>query len=216
MKKTVRPSFVPVLLIVLVSAMALVGCGDSPPPAAQSTATPDALGGLQDARPTADSDAAGVLVPPTGIEIAEVAETGNYRDAIVKGLGKITWVDPGQGETLTDTGGAQEIARVAIRSEGERLAAVNYVNLSLADFREVTGQLQLSGSDFQTGDVVLEAIGRENDAHRYLLFSYTGKEIPKHPERPLVSRWVQTYALFDNTTGTVARLVATIRGEVHE
>ena len=155
-------------------------------------------------------------MPPMGIEIAPVPETGSYRDAIIKGLGAITWVNPGDGEAARDVDSAQDAAHEAIRAEGTRLAEVDYVALSLPDFKEVTGKLELSGDDFQGGEAVLEAIGRENDAHRFLLFSYTGKEIPQHPERPLVFRWVQAYALYDNTTSTVVRLVATIRGEVHE
>ncbi len=142
-------------------------------------------------------------------------ETGKYRDAITRGLGDITWIEPGQSEFVQDDR-AQEITGAAIKSEGTKLAAVNYVSLALDPFKEVTGQLKLTSDDFQTGDLELEAIGRSNEAKRYLLYSYTGKELPKHPDRPLVYRWVQTYALYDNSTLAVIRVVATIRGEVHE
>jgi hypothetical protein len=218
MRKTVRSPFVGVLLILLASTVGLAGCGDAPPAAPQPTATTPStsVSAVQEPKPTPDRQLGGVLVPPTGIETAEVPETVSYRDAIIKGLGTITWVNPGDGEAVKDSDSAQQTAHDAIKSEGTRLAEVDYVALSLPDFKEITGKLELSRDDFQGGEVVLEAIGRENDAHRYLLFSYTGKEIPQHPERPLVFRWVQAYALYDNTTSTVVRLVATIRGEVHE
>ena len=217
MRKRVRPSFVAVLFILSGVVMGLVGCGDSAQPVAtQPTATvapAGSLGAIQDTMPTTERQGAGNFVPPTGIEIVEVPETGAYRDAIIKGLGDVTWVDPGQGEAVTNQS-AKDIALEAIRSEGNNLAEVDYVALALPDFKDVTRKLELSGADFQGGDVELEAIGRVNDAHRYLLFSYTGKEIPQL--RPQVFRWVQTYALYDNTTTTVIRLVATIRGEAHE
>lgn len=217
MKKPVRPAFVALLLAVFVTAFGLVGCGETPPatPTATVGSSDSSNGGLQDARPTADSDSAGAFVPPTGLEILEAPESSDYKAKAATGLGKVTWVDPGQGEA-TETLGASEKAFDAIRTEAARLATVDYVNLALPEYKDVTSKLQLTANDFQGGGVELEAIGRVGDAHRYLLFSYRGIDIPQRPDRPQVFRWINSYALFDIDTLTVTRLVASIRGEVHE
>lgn len=222
MKKTVCPPFVASLLALLFAALTLSACGSTAQPAAtavpptataSSSSNPDGL--LQDARPTVEKSETGNMVPPSGLPIIEVAEASSPRDALSQELGKITWIDAVQGDAQ-DSQSAQEKALDAIKSEGARLAAVDYVPLSLEAYREVTGKLLLTGDDFQTGEIRLEYIGRSGGSPRYLLYSFRGKDIPQRPDRPQVYRWVQPYALYDNTTLNVVKLVATVHGEVHE
>ncbi len=222
MRKATRPAFVASLLALTFTAFGLVGCGDpSQPAVVQPTATApavtsgDANGGLVDARPTTEKSSAGSFVPPSGLEIIEVLEGSSPRDALGDGLGKVVWVLAGQSDSLENQV-PRDRALEAIRSEGARLAAVKYVPLALEDYKEVTGKLVLTAEDFQGGDVRLEYIGQVNGEQRYLLFSFKGKDIPQRPDREQVFRWVQPYALYDNTTLNVVKLVATIHGEVHE
>lgn len=223
MRKAIRPAFVASLVAVSFAALGLAGCGGTTSPAVvQPTATTatstsgDANGGLQDARPTVEKDAAGAIkVPPSGLPIVEVAEATLARDVLGQSLGKVSWIDAGAGEASEDQG-AHQRALDAIKAEGARLAAVKYVPLALEDYKEVTGKLLLTGDDFQTGDVVLDSIGQIGGTQRYFLYSYKGKDIPQRPDRDQVFRWVQSYALYDNTTLNVIKIVATIHGEVHE
>jgi hypothetical protein len=186
-----------------------------PTATAPAVTSDDANGGLVDVRPTTEKSSAGSLVPPSGLEIIEVLEGSSPRDAVGSGLEKVVWILAGQAES-PENQGAQDKALDAIKAEGTRLAQVKYVPLALEDYKEVTGKLELTADDFQGDDIRLEYIGQVNDAQRYLLYSYKGKDIPQRPDRDQVFRWVQPYALYDNTTLNVIKLVATIHGEVHE
>lgn len=217
MGKKVRPSLVAALLALLVVALSLVGCGDSGQATAtitQPTATVAQQPAIIGAEPTVEKQETGNKVPPQ-IEIVEVKEATSYRDAIIKGLGNVTWYEPVGGDGGQETT-PKDIALAAIKSEGIRLAAVNYVNLALDDYKEVTGKLKLTDKSFQSGEIVLDATGKINGETRFLLFGFTGPALPQRPDRLQVFRWIQTYALYDINNFSIIRLVATIRGEVHE
>ncbi|HST05253.1 MAG TPA: hypothetical protein VLQ48_11020 [Chloroflexia bacterium] len=176
-------------------ATVLVGCGSA------STPTPPATS-------TAHSAAE--------IQIVEVPETADYRDPLAKDMGDITWTAVTQTTGVSQDAQARAAAIEAIKTEGHRLAAVDYSALSLDAFKDVTGKRQLTDNSFAGGDVRLEYVGEQNGNLALLLYDYKGEMLPQLPDRPQVYRWVHVYALYSIPTGAVVRLAATIRGEVQE
>lgn len=189
---------------IVLPLITLAGCGGA---AQQSQFTPT--------QPTVFAPPAATMTQSSAVDITEVAETKSYRDAMAQGLGDIEWLSPAQAQAQDDPAVASKV-RDLISKEGARLGAVDYAALAIDPFKDVTKQLTLSVSDFQGGEMWLDAVGRQDGANRWLLYGYTGPQMPRRPDRPLVYRWVQTYALYDMDADKVLRLIATIRGEVHE
>src|SRR5690242_12480285 len=141
------------------------------------------------------------------VEIIQVPETGDYRAALAKDLGDITWT-----EITVTTGVSQETeARsavvAAVKAHGAELAAVDYSALSLDAFKDVTRQLHLTADSFAGGDARLEYTGEQGGRLGWLLYDYKGQMIPQLPERPQVFRWVQVYALYSIADARVIRIV---------
>jgi hypothetical protein len=133
------------------------------------------------------------------------------------GQSGITWVEPtGAGKSWQEAVDARSRVENAIRSEAYRLADVNYASLSLPDFMASTGALLLVAGDFTGQPLSVEAFGTGKNGEKWTLYAWQGPEITQHPDRPLVHRWIQTYALYDMDAGKVTLLLATIRGEVYE
>jgi hypothetical protein len=182
-------------LLAALVATVLVGCGSA------STPTPP---------PTSTVPAA------AEIQIVEVPETADYRDPLAEDMGDITWTVVTQTTAISQDAQARAAAIEAIKTEGHRLAAVDYSVLSLDAFKDVTGKRQLTDNSFVGGDLRLEYLGEQNGNLTWLLYDYKGEMLPQLPDRPQVYRWVHVYALYSIPTGGVVRLAATIRGEVQE
>ena len=97
-----------------------------------------------------------------------------------------------------------------------RLASVDYSALSLPAFTTVTSSLNLTLQDFTGDQLRLDSTGEVSGEKRWAIYSWRGPDVPPLPDRPLVSRWVQVYALYDLKANKVVRLIATVRGEAHE
>jgi len=135
----------------------------------------------------------------------------------VAGQSGITWVEPtGAGKSWQEEAKARSRVEDAISSATFRLANVDYPSLSLPEFVTYTKALAFSAYDFTGQPLSVEAFGTGKNGEKWTLYSWQGPEIPQHPDRPLVHRWIQTYALYDMDGGKVTLLLATIRGEVYE
>ena len=200
MNMVLRARFVRGLLASVFASTVLAACGpaSSPPPSPQ---TPS---------PTTGADAA------AGIELVEVPETANYREALAKDLGDISWAAITQTTGISQEAEAKAAAIQAIKDRATKLAAVDYASLSLDAFKDVTRQLHLTGDSFTRGDARLEYVGEQNGNPTWLLCDYKGEMIPQLPDRLLVFRWVQIYALYNIPNHVIIRLAATVRGEAHE
>jgi hypothetical protein len=152
------------------------------------------------------------------IEVATAPELSSYRDAAVRGIAAVDWIEPATaGSEWSDPPDARSAASAAISASAGRLAAVDYVSLSLPDFVTQTRALDLQPGDFTGDGTGLEAYAQEQDGEsRWVLYRWEGPEFPKHPERPQVYRWVHVYALYDPVQQRIVRLLATIRGEAQE
>jgi hypothetical protein len=107
--------------------------------------------------------------------------------------------------------------QAAISTSGDLLATIDYSALSLPDFVTQTRQLKLTPDDFADARVELDAVADlHGETPSWALYRWEGPTIPAHPDRPLVTRWVYVYALYDPADARVVRLLATIRGQVEE
>jgi hypothetical protein len=154
------------------------------------------------------------------MEIMPIKELQSHREAAAQGNGSIDWImssAAGQEWKDADTPQARETVQAALRSAAPTLASVDYASLSLPDFVTVTKALKLQLADFEQGDVRADYFGQSaSGGERWILYEWRGPEILKHPNRPIVFRWVQVYVLYNITQNQVTRLLPTIRGEVHE
>ena len=154
------------------------------------------------------------------MDIKAVPETKSYRDAGAQGNGSITWIEgtaAGKEWRDTDTPQVREAVQAALRSAAPTLASVDYPSLSLPDFVTPTRSLKLQLDDFERGDVRVDTYGEsQGGGERWAIYEWRGPEIPQHPDRPLVHRWVHVYVLYNLTQAQVSRLLPTIRGEVYE
>ena len=63
----------------------------------------------------------------------------------------------------------------------------------------------------------VDAYGEQaNSPSGLALYVWRGPDFPKHPDRPLVNRRIQLYALYSFDQKAVTRLLATIQGEAIE
>jgi hypothetical protein len=155
------------------------------------------------------------FVAPPILPLVTVVEMQPVKSVDVLGH-PITWAT---GATSGDWGDPKEIERgvhAAIGGYASRLAAVDYTSLSASQFVTQTRGLTLKPSDFTGQGVYEDARGEDDNGQRWRLYVWKGPEFPKHPERPLVSRWVYVYALYHVRDKTIDRLIATIGGEVQE
>ncbi|HKP53449.1 MAG TPA: hypothetical protein VJ183_12470 [Chloroflexia bacterium] len=150
-----------------------------------------------------------------GLSLVIVPEGESVRSAA--GQSGITWLEPtGAGKSWQEDASGRYRVEEVMRGEAARLAAVDYPALSLADFITYTRALTVTWDDFTGQAIDVEAFGTGKNGERWTLYASQGPEIPQHPDRPLVHRWIRTYALYDMDSGKVTLLLATIRGEVYE
>jgi hypothetical protein len=150
------------------------------------------------------------------VEIIQVQETGDYRAALARDMGDITWTAITVTTGISHETEARAAVLAGIKAHGGELAGVDYSALSLDAFKAVTRQLRLTADSFAGGDARLEYTGEQGGRLGWLLYDYRGKMIPQLPERPQVFRWVQVYALYSVADARVIRIVATVRGEAQE
>lgn len=147
--------------------------------------------------------------------LVTVPENSSVRAAA--GQSGITWLEPtGTGKSWQEVAGARSQVQSAIQSAASRLYAVDYPALSNPNFVTYTRALSFTQYDFTGQPLGVEAFGTDTAGKRWTLYTWQGPEMPQHPDRPLVHRWIQTYALYDIDGGGVTLLLATIRGEVYE
>jgi hypothetical protein len=153
--------------------------------------------------------------PLPGISMIAVPESTPIRSAT--GQAGITWLEPtGAGKSWQEVRGARSEVEQAISDSSDRLNAVDYIALSLPDFVTYTKLLKLESKDFTGLKVDVEAFGIGSAGERWTLYVSQGPEIPQDPGRPVVHRWVKTYALYNMDTSKITLLMATIGGEAHE
>jgi hypothetical protein len=153
---------------------------------------------------------------PAQPELLTLGETQPYRDRIAQGLGSITWASAFSSPTPDAVPQGADAARAAINASAQSLAAVDYVSLALPDWVTVTRKLQVTPGDFTGQGASASEVGSVDGEPRWLLYEWRGPEIPQRDDRPIVYRWVYVYALYDIAGARVTRLLASIRGEVHE
>lgn len=153
---------------------------------------------------------------PAQPDLITLGETQPYRERITEGLGSVTWSSAYVNPTPEAAAKGQESVRDAIAANAGRLAAVDYVSLALPDWVSVTRKLQITPGDFTGADARAAEVGTVGGEPRWLLYEWQGPEIPQRDDRPIVFRWVMVHALYDIAEARVTRLLATIRGEVHE
>jgi hypothetical protein len=93
---------------------------------------------------------------------------------------------------------------------------VDYAALSLPDFRAETAGLTVQPDAFKSGQAWLDSRAVGQAGERWELYGWRGQEFPQKPDRPLVHRYVQIYALYDTNQKKVVQLLATIAGEALE
>ena len=153
--------------------------------------------------------------PQSIVQVTTVPEGTLART--VAGQSSITWVEPtGAGKSWQEIPEARTDVETAIKANQQQLASVDYGALSLPEFLTYTKALRLTADDFTGQPLSVEAFGTGQSGERWTLYTWQGPEIPQHPDRPLVHRWVQVYALYDMDAKSLTLLLATIRGEVHE
>lgn len=181
--------------------LALAGCGGGPGSASQ-------------APPAETSQAASPN--PAPVEIKTSAEAQPYRASIAPAE-EVAWAEGATAQPGTDSPEAQRAVAEAIQANGDRLAALDYPALSLPDFVTQTRALKLDAGNFRASDLYLDAYGEgKTSGKRWAIYGWRGPEFPQHPERPLVTRWTQLFALYDLDNKRVERLLATIMGQVLE
>jgi hypothetical protein len=152
---------------------------------------------------------------PPSISMVTVPESVPIRSAT--GQAGVTWLEPtGAGKGWQEVGGARSEVEQAISDASDRLNGVDYAALSLPDFVTYTRSLVLESKDFTGLKVDVEAFGVGAEGERWTLYVGQGPEIPQDPSRPVVHRWIKTYALYNMDTGKITLLMATIGGEAHE
>jgi len=135
----------------------------------------------------------------------------------VAGQSAITWLEPtGSGKSWQEDAGARTKVETAITDDRARLGAIDYPALSLPDFVTYTRALTITDTIFTGTPLDVEAFGTGNAGERWTLYVWQGPELPQHPDRPLVHRWITVYSLYDMNAHNVTMLLPTIRGEVHE
>jgi hypothetical protein len=156
-------------------------------------------------------------------EIMPLPETAPYRTLILKDEGPVHWLDPQSlgDEFMQGPLATKDPARAqfAIQKAADQLASIDYAALSLPAFVTYTRSLEIKPADFTGDNTELEAVANSsttNIAMRWALYRWVGPKLPPHPDRPLVTRWIHVYALYDTTTLRVVRLAPTIWGQVEE
>ena len=156
-------------------------------------------------------------------EIMPLPETAPYRTLILKEEGPVHWIDPQSlgDEFMQGPVATKDPARAqyAIQQAADQLASVDYAALSLPAFVTYTRALDIKSEDFTGDHTELEAVANSsttNVALRWALYRWVGPKLPPHPDRPLVTRWIHVYALLDNSSLRIVRLVPTIWGQVEE
>jgi hypothetical protein len=158
------------------------------------------------------------------VELVTVAETAPYRTLIWKDGLPPRWNDPHPSDaTYVQFSGSDALkeapAKVqeAIKAASPRLAAFDYPALSLPAFVTYTRAYTPAPEDFDGADPEVDAYATEEGGPpRWALYRWVGPKLPPHPDRPLVTRWIHVYALYDTTTLRVVRLAPTIWGQVEE
>ncbi|HUP27216.1 MAG TPA: hypothetical protein VM409_02190 [Chloroflexia bacterium] len=145
------------------------------------------------------------------------AEGGPLRELFEKETGITQWTEPsGAGPEWKDEKQGRDAVQRSISASAAGLAAVDYPSLSLPDFVTATRGLRVEPGMFGTGDLLLEAYGQDATGGRWTLYSWRGPELPQHPERRLVNRWIEVYVLYNLSTARVSVLIPTIAGEAIE
>lgn len=136
---------------------------------------------------------------------------------VVAGKSGVTWLEPtGSGKSWQEDAGARGKVEAAIRDNKARLSAIDFTALSLPAFVTYTRSLTITDSMFTGQPLEVDAFGTGQGSERWTLYVWQGPELPKHPDRPLVYRWISVYALYDMNAHAVTLLLPTIKGEVHE
>ncbi len=186
-----RPTFLSIILLAIIGGAS--GCGQTPEQGATGPAP---------------------LSTPQ-LPIVPMPEASQYR-ALAAGGANITWIEPAAAGSEWDPTAGKDQAANAIRDSAAALAAVDYPAFSLPDFVTYTRALKPQPSHFSSQDLEIEAFGRDPQGGRWALYRWQGSELPQHPDRLLVHRWIRVYVLYDVTNGRVVRLLPTIQGEVLE
>jgi hypothetical protein len=150
------------------------------------------------------------------MEIIELPELQPYQQAAVKGDTFVEWTSTSESPMPASSDEVRKQVQAAIKSEAQKLAAIDYSALSIPAYVTVTKTLKLAPEDFTGNEIRLDAIGEVSGEKRWALYSWRGPDIPQLPDRQIVFRWVQLYALYDLKESKVTRLIATVRGEVLE
>jgi hypothetical protein len=191
-----RPRLALLLLVQL--AFSLAGCSQTSQPVEVPTMSTTPTG------------------PAQPMEIVEVPEIQPYRDALLKGDPGVTWAESSACAAQVDTESRRNLAREAIRSSAGALATADYSALSLPLYTDVTRSFKLKPSDFTGDNTALDSCGTVGGSTKWAIYRWRGPDIPQLPNRQMVFRWIQVYALVDLEQEKVARLATTVRGEVHE
>jgi hypothetical protein len=157
--------------------------------------------------------------PPSsrGVTLITATELSSPKDAMSQGLSGLTWYTPSTAPgSWPDQSAGQASSEAAIRDAASRLAAVEYSALSLPDFKAETAALTLQLDSFKSGQAWLDSRAVGHAGERWEVYGWRGQEFPQKPNRPLVHRYVQIYALYDTNQKRVTTLLATIAGEVLE
>ena len=167
---------------------------------------------------TACSSGTPVATPAPPLPIVTVPEGQSARTAASRG--SMNWLEPtGAGKSWQENSTGRDQVEYEIKRAAQSLSTIDYPALSLPDFVTYTRALTIypvDFTDFRGHPLTVEAFGTGTNGERWTLYAWQGPEIPQHPDRPQVYRWITTYALYDMNAGRVTLLLATIRGEVHE
>jgi hypothetical protein len=186
--------------------VALAGCGGEALPGQLGQPTPSATTQPQSPTPSAQQ-----------VEIRTSPEASPHKEAIAQGEGEVSWIESAAaGVGWSDLPQARKAVEDTIRAEADRLAAVDYPSLSLPNFITQTRAMKIEPSHFASGELYVDAYAEGKNGNRWALYVWRGPELPKDPAKPLVTRWIQVYALYDLQQERVTRLLATIAGQVLE
>ncbi|MEO8286338.1 MAG: hypothetical protein ABI670_07850 [Chloroflexota bacterium] len=165
-------------------------------------------------QPLATGDATAATVDPVRLEIVELPELKQPQEVALKDNTSVTWT---RLSSIPPPDQRREMkVQQAIQTEADRLAKVDYAALSIPQYVTVTHSLQITPDAFDGSGAVVEQYGEAAGERRWALYAWRGPDIPQLPNRLIVFRWVEVYAVYDLAQEEVVRLLATVRGEVHE
>ena len=158
--------------------------------------------------------------PPAGSAPTIIAHREGHPllDTVNSGISGVTWQLGSTGVAAADEAAASTAGEAAVKASAESLLLVDYASLSLPAFITSTKAISLEVNDFASGELNVEGSGTGKAGERYILLLWQGPELPQHPQRRLVHRWVRAYAVVrvDGSTPSVNMLLPTVGGHVEE